>query len=427
MSGEGMAGRRSAGCEPAPPVRKATSAEGAEAAFLALGSRGRFLVPTGERRVIRWLFRDHFGPHGRRERLLRWAVGLAAYLPVSLAAAVRDRRGGGAAAEDDARAEALAAVAWLVMGEGRPLLEAGGVAEPPAWLAAADYAGTGRRRTLAFLFAAGGDRPRAVAKLRPLAAAGGPLSAEREAIEGVRAELPADLAATVPAVLGRRCAAGREGLLLAALPGRSVWAELHATSFPLRQAPRHLAAAADWLVRFHVATRRAEVFRLPPWDELAAGEPSPPPWYRRLAERLDRRPLPLAAGHGDFWPRNVLVAGGAVTAVVDWEATRRAAPPFVDLFTFAWSYGLDGPWRRGGRLPAAEAFRHAFLDDGRLSRAVAAYLARYAGALALDGEVLQDLFRLWLRTRPADDLEGGDTWRICDRMLGEAGRSAFSG
>lgn len=393
----------------------------------SLGSRGRFLLPTGDRRVIRWLFRDLFVPHGRRERLLRRAVGLAAHLPVSLAAAVRDRRGGDEAAEDEARAEALAAVAWLVAGEGRPLLDAGGVTEPPAWLAAADYAATGRRRTLAFLFAAGGVRPSAVAKLRPLDAEGEPLSAEREAIEEVRAELPADLAATVPAVLGWRSAGGREGLLLAARPGRSLWAELHSTPFPACHTPRHLAAAADWLVRFHAATRREEVFRLPPWDELAVGETSPSPWYRRLAERLERRPLPLAAGHGDFWPRNVLVAGGEVTAVVDWEATRRAAPPFVDLFTFAWSYALDGPWRRGHRLPAVEAFRHAFLDDGRLSRAVAAYLARYAGAVALDGEILHDLFRLWLRTRPADDREGGDTWRICDRMLGEAGRSAFSG
>jgi aminoglycoside phosphotransferase (APT) family kinase protein len=186
-------------------------------------------------------------------------------------------------------------------------------------------------------------------------------------------------------------------------------------------------AAGDWLARFHAATRREEAFRLPGWEELAAEEPGPPSWYRRLEERLERRPLTLAAGHGDFWPRNVLVEGGEVTAVVDWEAASPAAPPFGDLFAFAWSYGLEGPWCRGRALPAAEAFRRAFLDDNPLSRAVAAYLARYGAAFALDGETLRDLFRLWLHTRPAGDPEGGDPWRICDRMLGEAGRSVFSG
>lgn len=408
--------------------RAAASGGAVSAGGARLGVLGRFLVPVDRRRVVRWFFRDLFVPHGRRERLLRRAVGVAGRLPLPLAPAFRDRRAADEIAGDDAaRAEALAAVEWMVGGPGRPLLAEGGLTSTPSWLAAADYAGTGRRRTLAFLFAPGSDRPAAMAKVRPGDATGEPLASEREAIDRVRAELPADLAATVPAVLAWGRAAGREGLLLAALPGRSVWADLHATAFPARRASRHLAAAANWLAAFHAATRRDQVFRLPAWDELAAGEPEPPPWYRRLAERLERRPLPLAAGHGDFWPRNVLIEGGEVTAVVDWEAARPAAAPFADLFAFAWSYGIDGPWRRGRPLPAAEAFRRAFLDDNPLSRAVAAYLARYGAALALDGETASDLFRLWLRTRQADDPEGGETWRICDRMLGEAERSAFSG
>jgi aminoglycoside phosphotransferase len=407
---------------------------------------GRFLVPADERRVVAWFFRDLFVPHGRRERLLRRAVRLAEPLPVPLDVAFRDRRPIAEVAADEAGAEVLAAVEWLIAGAGRPLFAEGlaavewprrdaeralpadrGVPERPSWLAAADYAGTGRRRSLVFLFAPRADRPVAMAKVRPDGAAGEPLATEREAIDRVRAELPADLAATVPRVLASRRAAGREGLLLAALPGRSAWAELHGVAFPARAASRHLAAAADWLARFHAATRRDEAYRLPPWSELAPGEPDPPPWYRRLEERLAHRPLPLAAGHGDFWPRNVLVAGGAVTAVVDWEAARPAAPPFDDLFAFAWSVGIDGPWRRGRPLPAPDAFRRAFLDDGTPGRAVAAYFARSAAALGLDGDTLRDLFRLWLRTRPAGHPEGGDTWRTYDRMLGETARSAFSG
>lgn len=392
-----------------------------------LGVLGRFIVPAGERRVVGWFFRHLFVPHGRRERLLRHAVRLASHSPVSLAHAFRERRAIEDVADQEAGAEALAAVGWVLAGEGRPLLAEGGVEGEPPWLAVADYAGTGRRRTLLFLFAAGDDRPAAMAKLRPTDAAGEPLSTEREAIGRVRAELPAGLAATVPAILGWRRAAGREGLLLEVLPGRSMWAELHASSFPARLASPHLAAAADWLVGFHAATRRGEVFRLPPWEALAAGERDPAPWYRRLEESLERRPLPLAAGHGDFWPRNVLSCGAEVTAVVDWEAATPAAPPFEDLFAFAWSYAVDGPWRRGRPLPPEEAFRHGFLAENPLSRAVAAYVARHGAAFAVDGKTMADLFRLWLRTRPAGAPRGGDPWNTCERMLGESGSCAFSG
>ncbi|HEX6201396.1 MAG TPA: hypothetical protein VF100_00250 [Thermoanaerobaculia bacterium] len=389
---------------------------------------GRFAVPVESREAATWFFGDLFVPHGRRERLVRAMARRAAGWGAPVAAAFPRRARRAALAGEAPWQDAVAAADWLLDGARRPLLDAAGLRGPVDSLLVADYAGSARRRTLVFLFAEGSPRPTAMAKVRPLAAAGSSLAAEREAIERVRGELPGDLAAAVPAVLGGRREDEHEALLLATLAGRSIWTDLHAAWRPARRAECHLLAAADWLARFHTATRREGTFRLPPWSQIAAaGEPEPPPWYRRLADRLARRPLPLAGGHGDFWARNVLLAGGAVSAVVDWEAARPAAPPFEDLFTFVWSYGLGFPWRGGGPLPAGEAFRRAFLDDDPLSRAIAAALGRYGAAHGLDGETLGDLFRLWLRTRPADGPEGGDTWRTSERRLGEAGRSVFSG
>jgi aminoglycoside phosphotransferase len=387
---------------------------------------GRFVVPLEPRGVAAWFFGDLFVPHDRRERLVR-AIARRAVASGFAVAAAFPRRAPLAVLAGNARwAEAVAAASWLLGGGGRPLLDEAGIGGLVDTLLVADYAGSPRRRTLVFVFAERSARPVAMVKVRSLAGAGAPLAGEQEAIERLRRVLPGDLAATVPAVLGWRADDEWEALLLAALPGRSIWADLHAAWRPGRRAPRHLTAAAGWLARFHAATRREEAFRLPPWEEVAGDEPHPPPWLDRLAERLARRPLPLAAGHGDYWARNVLLAGGGVSAVVDWEAARPAAPPFHDLFAFAWSYGMGFPW--GGGAPAPrEAFRRAFLDDNRVSRAIAASLGRYGAAGGLDAETLEDLFRLWLRTRPAGRPEGGDTWRTCERMLGEAGRSVFSG
>jgi aminoglycoside phosphotransferase len=443
------------------------------------GIVGRFAVPRDDPGVAAWFFGHLFVPHGRRERLVAAIARRAAGW--GLAAAFPRTATRAALATEAAWSDAVAADDWLCDGPGRPLLDTAGLGSRAGGLLVADYAGSSRRRSLVFLFqrvngsppsaaatrrppgasrdrgarpappadsrgidagaaprdgrrsihrlfAAGSSRPSAVAKVRPAAAIGSPLAAEREAIERVRTELPPDVAATIPAVLGWRRDAEWEALLLAALPGRSIWADLHAAWRPARRAERHLLAAADWLARFHAATRRDQPYRLPPWSRIAAAaEPDPPPWYHRLADRLARRPLHLAAGHGDFWARNVLLAGGEVSAVVDWEAARPAAPPFEDLFTFVWSYGLGFPWRGGGPLAAGEAFRRAFLDDNPLSRAIAAALGRYGAAQGLAGETVGDLFRLWLRTRPADGPEGGDTWRTSERRLGEAGHSVFSG
>jgi hypothetical protein len=270
-----------------------------------------------------------------------------------------------------------------------------------------------------------------VVKLRREGGAGPDLAAEAAALVRLGGELPASLQGTLPAVLGRGrlAGAGWEVLVLSALPGRSAYVELQAALLRGGLPARHLPPAAAWLARFHRATLLpGDPWRPPPWEDLApALERRPPAWYRRLAAELDESPWPRAAGHGDFWARNVLVGSGSrpaagLAGVVDWEHFRPAAPPFEDLFHFAWSYGRSFPWR-GRRRGAEEAFARTFLGENPVSRQVRRYLAGYARESGLDSGALGDLFRVYLLTRDEDR----EPWIRLYRMLEAADASVFSG
>jgi aminoglycoside phosphotransferase (APT) family kinase protein len=63
----------------------------------------------------------------------------------------------------------------------------------------------------------------------------------------------------------------------------------------------------------------------------------------QLAEiyaRLRGDTVPRTVVHGDFWFGNVLVAGGRVSGVVDWEAGATTGEPVRDLVRFALMYAL---------------------------------------------------------------------------------------
>jgi hypothetical protein len=405
----------------------------------------RFLVSSPAGPAAVFLFDHLFAPHGRRERVLGALAGRSGWL-------ARAALAGGRAAEEG-RAGAAAALERLLAvppaaggGPEAGLAAGAGVAE---WLLAGPREEDRRRRFTAWLFppGAGGRaacRPDRVVKLRREGGAGAALAAEAEALVDLARELPQPLGRTVPTVLGhgRLDAAGAawEVLVLSALPGRSAYVELQAAPRPARLAARHLPAAGAWLARFHRATvRRGSLWRPPAWAELAPGGEAPPPeWYRRLRAELAEAPWPLAAGHGDFWARNVLVcepgdapppgpglsAEGGLPGVVDWEHFRSEAPPFEDLFHFAWSYGASFPWR-GRRRPPEEAFRRTFLDDTAVAREVRRYLAAYARETGLDAGALGDLFRVFLLTQPRS--EDRVPWLTFYRLLEGAGRSVFSG
>ena len=393
------------------------------------GRLGRFLVSAPDGPARRYAVDHLFPPHGRRERWLRPLLG----------SLVRPDTGdGGGLAEAAAVLDRLPGPA------------------PGEWILAGPRAEDRRGRFTAFLFppasaGAAGARPDRVVKLRRGRGAssetGAALAAEAEALAALARELPEPLRRTLPAVLDHGgIGEGWEFLVLSVLPGRSAYVELQAALFPARLAPGHLRAAGEWLARFHRATfRRATAWSPPEWGAVAPdGEPQPPEWYRRLRSELDESPWPLAAGHGDYWARNVLFGepgdgslpapslpgGGRLAGVVDWEHFRPEAPPFEDLFHFAWSYGAAFPWR-GRRRSPEEAFRRTFLAETTVSREVRRYLAAYARDAGLDAGALGDLFRLFLLARAA--AHSGATsreridWLTLYRMLEGAERSVFSG
>ena len=411
-----------------------TALGGPAAGERRVGEAGRFLVPLDAPPAACWLFDRLYPPHGLRGRVRRRAGAAAARRAVRtgrrLAGWPFDRvwRLG---AVPERWADALAAAAVL---GGPRRREAGG--PPPgadAWVIGRDEPSNGRRRTVLFRFGAGEAVPRDLVKLRPLEAPGAPLARERDALADLARRLPAELSASVPRPLEHGRTGGFELLRLSTVPGRSAYVEMLAAPRDVARIASAFAAAARWLAELHSATRSAAPWRPSPWEEL--GEGPAPAWHRQLAAAVDAPPLRPSVGHGDFWPRNLLLdeADRARPSVVDWEASRPAAPPLLDLFDFPLSYGLSYPWPEGGGPETA--FRRTFLADSAVSRAVRSYAALYAKAAGWSADLLEPMLRLYLRMRATDrgpfagrrPTDDPAFWRRCERLLDEAEGCALSG
>jgi len=67
---------------------------------------------------------------------------------------------------------------------------------------------------------------------------------------------------------------------------------------------------------------------------VAHARPEAQPTLDRLRRELPRRldPVPLGWGHGDFWPANLLVRGGDLVGVIDWDAADPKGLAALDLF-----------------------------------------------------------------------------------------------
>jgi hypothetical protein len=233
------------------------------------------------------------------------------------------------------------------------------------WVATERVSGRIDQGAVLALFEEGAAEPRAALKLRPLAE-GGVLAREAAVLESLQGRLPHALAATIPRPLDYASSEGWEALLLPWMTGRSPYVELHASLRPERHVRGHLRSAVEWLAA-------VQPFTATPGETAATGGP-------------------LVLGHGDFWVRNVLVEGGAVSAVVDWEHAREGRPATDDLFHLVLAYGLDYPWRGRGREGPAEAFRRAFLEPSAVGREIAAALRRFCEATGLDARLLRPLF-----------------------------------
>lgn len=174
----------------------------------------------------------------------------------------------------------------------------------------------------------------------------------------------------VPAVRGTVAHDGRLALVVEAVPGvpmTTSYLRWRHTARPER-VRADFAAVATWLAGFQRATAGpAEPLELDGvvsrrlWrrfgrDPLVDGD------LERLAglcAQLRRDAVPRTAVHGDFWPGNVLLHGGRVGGVVDWEAGSIAGEPVRDLVRFANMYALylDRRTRPGRRVAGHPGLR----------------------------------------------------------------------
>lgn len=351
------------------------------------GQRGRYLVPWDAGGPVGWFLHRLFAPHGGREALrLRFARWLPGKVGAWLLLGSPEPRAEPALHRFET---ALAAVPELAAPGG----------PSPRWVLILDEPDSSRRRLVGFRFAPEGLDPDLVVKLQPSPAPG--LTREARGLRRLHAELPPFLVSTLPEVLHHQTSEDFDLLALSALPGPSGY--VTARSRGLRRATEQLSAAARWLASFQSAGRRraGPPTPLPSWPDLAPASDAdapPPAWYRDLHELTARHPVPLVVGHGDFWPRNLLLPdpSNGLPSVVDWEAWNDEASPAADLFHYPFALGQVVRWRPWGSTAPLDAFRHTFVEDNPLSREVVRYAHRVISGLELPARTLAPLFRLYL-------------------------------
>jgi hypothetical protein len=284
----------------------------------------------------------------------------------------------------------VAAEAWPTVGfvARRP-----GSRAPWSWLGAIGGEGVGPDGVVAVrgwrgaddsvllhLLAAGGEHA-AVAKVARAGAAAD--EAEILARLGGAAEAAG---ARVPRVLGSGGAAGRRVTTLGVVPGRRAVEEVGSSEAGAR---RVLLRVAEWLEAWNRATVRTEPLGA---DELEREVLAPlrllaplladggayAARVRSLCARVEGRPLPRVAAHGDLTLHNLLL-DGATLGVVDWEAARADGWPLTDLEYAA----TDAAAAAGGYLDRPRAWAECFRPGGAFAAELAGRRARLADALGI--------------------------------------------
>ena len=209
----------------------------------------------------------------------------------------------------------------------------------------------------------GRTQPTLAVKLPTTAAAEATIAAERAVLIDLHFRLPGPILATIPRPRVLQEVRGRPSLVTTALPGSPMTTRYHAW--------RHLAspeavradflAVERWLAKFQGASAAermpidmeggaTEVLR-----RRFAGDPRLDDVLARLNAvhaRLRASSSPRTAVHGDFWFGNLLLLGGDISGVIDWEAGATRGEPLRDIVRFALSYALylDRHTRAGRRV-----------------------------------------------------------------------------
>ena len=257
---------------------------------------------------------------------------------------------------------------------------------------------------------ANGGGAELVAKVATTSLADAVVEREFAALEQLHRDLDDPTMAVVPRPLGLLDAGGRAVLLMTARPGIPML-----TSYQRgRHTARQLSVEADfraadaWLVGFQ---------RVSAGSPLDAGRLDDCSILERLEHRypgsdvaewlgpqllLLGGPRRATAVHGDLWAGNLLLADGAVSGVVDWEAGERSGDPLGDVVRFALSYALyldrkTSPGRRvsGHRdLRAGEwgaGIRYAVQAEGWFPQLFRQFLRSHLRRLGLSGSAWPQL------------------------------------
>ena len=246
-----------------------------------------------------------------------------------------------------------------------------------------------------------GPRPdaRLVVKVACSPAGAAALAAHRSAMAAVRTVTTLNgFAAALPTVVATGETAGQRWIVERALSGvdgrrlvRTVGREPALAAAARGVAPLYATTGMTRTVDDALLDTLVDA-RIEPLARVRGDDESLRRLRHDLRSSLEWRTLVLARSHGDLWLGNVLLApdGSAVTGVVDWEASRPADLPGIDLAHLVISTRslVDG-------APLGTVVRRALAGEERLSPLEAELLAPYADT---EGPAVRELLVLaWLQ------------------------------
>ena len=266
------------------------------------------------------------------------------------------------------------------------------------------------KMTLVLLDAYG---PAFVAKVPTTPGAETAVRREAYALEALAAMSLGPLSATLPRPVGCVSHLGATVLLSTALSGTSMAVKYHGWHHTARRrhVERDFAAAADWLsdLQTRSAVAAAPVSLIddtaPALGRRFLGRPDLAAAIRTVETaraRLSGYVTPRTVVHGDFWFGNLLVDGGRVTGVVDWESCAPRGEPLRDIARFVVSYALylDRHTKAGGPVRGHRGLRatgwgagieHLLAADNWFSEVAQNFLTLQLGRLGVPPDRWRDV------------------------------------
>lgn len=282
---------------------------------------------------------------------------------------------------------------WGSLGTGLPA---------PAALSVLGIRGSIRSGRATFLVFAGGREPAFTLKLLRNPAKREQFDNEETTLIALR-DVPS-IARKVPRVVKSGVLGGVRYLLETYLSGRTMNAELGRDGLPAPGPTASLfGAVREWLIALARETDAGNSARNPQleseillrpfteYEEIFEPRGAEKELLYSARAALASSALPLRRAHGDFCRQNILMAGGRISGVIDWELSRAAEAPLFDLFTFLVNFHL---FAGGGGKDFSHCFRRTFFEDNHYSRAARGLAADCAEALGAPRGALRPLLAL---------------------------------